>query len=80
MLVFFEKENEEGIGSKRGILALKFFKIWKGGCSISTFIVMREQFEKEMDHLCLEEIEQAHMSCIDTKQFLLDLSYRRKEV
>ena len=73
MLFFFEKDNEEGRESKRGILALKYFRIWKGESAIGKLLDMKEQFEKEMVNICESEIQLAHESCSEAKHFIENL-------
>ena len=73
MLYYFEKDNEEGKETRKGILAMKYFQIWKGESSFIEFIAMKEQFEKEMVKMCETEIQEAYESCFETKQFLEDM-------
>ena len=73
MLHFFEKNNQEGPDSRRGILTLKYYKIWRGESSISKFIAMRQQFEEEMTEICQNEVDGAHRSCQEAKNYLKDL-------
>ena len=84
MLYYFEKNNEEGKESRRGIIAMKYFRIWKGESSVDQFIAMKEQFEKEMVKICETEIQEAHESCFETKQILEYMFtgglYKRKNI
>ena len=70
MLVHFEKQNEEGRNSQRGILAIKYFRIWKGEGSMLQFIALKEKIEEDMLKICEGEIELAHDACSDTLEFI----------
>ena len=73
MLHHFEKQNEEGRESRRGVLAMKYFLRWRGVSSVQTFIDLRERLEVEAVALCEAENRSAERNCFDTKEFIQEL-------